>query len=125
MRTEDQWWQWHDEDASRWSESTEKAEDRCAKWVAGESDDGPNDTLSEACTLTDDEIKSAIEADREADPNSWGALDELVSEITGGDKFDDLWRNAEFQENIQPDLISSDITRVRHALNWIEMWAKQ
>jgi hypothetical protein len=34
------WWDWHDEDCSRWS-SMEEAEERCAAWVRGDSDDGP------------------------------------------------------------------------------------
>ena len=46
-RTEEKWWAWHDEDAARWSDgedefdATADAEHRCAAWVAGESDDGP------------------------------------------------------------------------------------
>ena len=48
-RTEDAWWTWHDADYSRLSpgedpeEATADAEARCAAWVAGESDDGPED----------------------------------------------------------------------------------
>lgn len=41
-RTEDKWWEWHDRDASRWS-SFRWAEKRCAAWVRGESDDGPEE----------------------------------------------------------------------------------
>lgn len=41
-RSEEAWWSWHDADQSRWSSSTEEAEQRCAAWVAGESDDGPD-----------------------------------------------------------------------------------
>ena len=40
-RNEQAWWSWHDADSSRWSEDTETAEARCAGWVAGNSDDGP------------------------------------------------------------------------------------
>lgn len=46
-RTEERWWAWHDADPDRWSpgedaaEATADAERRCAAWVAGESDDGP------------------------------------------------------------------------------------
>lgn len=45
-RTADQWWAWHDQDSSRWSpgnqdEATAAAEARCAAWIAGGSDDGP------------------------------------------------------------------------------------
>ena len=36
------WWEWHDADAQRWSGSAEEAEERCARWVVGESDDGPD-----------------------------------------------------------------------------------
>lgn len=41
VRLELAWWAWHDADADRWSASTEEAEERCAAWVRGESDDGP------------------------------------------------------------------------------------
>jgi hypothetical protein len=43
----DAWWAWHDADPSRWSpgedpsEATADAEARCAAWMRGESDDGP------------------------------------------------------------------------------------
>lgn len=37
----DAWWAWHDQDASRWSETPEEAEARCSAWTAGETDDGP------------------------------------------------------------------------------------
>ena len=47
-RTEDQWWAWHDADAERWSADHAAAEQRCAAWVAGESDDGPAATEAEA-----------------------------------------------------------------------------
>jgi hypothetical protein len=43
-RTEDAWWAWHDADADRWSggdDGTAEAERRCAAWVAGDSNDGP------------------------------------------------------------------------------------
>lgn len=40
-RTEDAWWAWHDQDASRWSQATGEAEERCRAWVAGETSDGP------------------------------------------------------------------------------------
>lgn len=45
-RSMDAWWAWHDADADRWSggegdAATADAERRCAAWVAGESDDGP------------------------------------------------------------------------------------
>lgn len=40
-RTSEAWWAWHDQDSIRWSQSTSEAEERCAAWVAGESDDGP------------------------------------------------------------------------------------
>lgn len=42
------WWKWHDADSSRWSggedpiAATAEAERRCAVWVAGDSDDGPD-----------------------------------------------------------------------------------
>lgn len=44
----DAWWAWHDADQSRWSpgedpgEATANAEARCAAWMRGESDDGPD-----------------------------------------------------------------------------------
>jgi hypothetical protein len=40
-RTDDQWWAWHDADAERHSAELDEAERRCAAWVAGASDDGP------------------------------------------------------------------------------------
>lgn len=40
-RTADMWWEWHAADSARWSSSLEEDEERCASWVAGESDDGP------------------------------------------------------------------------------------
>lgn len=40
-RTDAAWWDWHDADSSRWSADTATAEDRCAAWVEGTSDDGP------------------------------------------------------------------------------------
>lgn len=40
-RTAEQWWTWHDADAERWSSDDGDAEARCAAWVDGESDDGP------------------------------------------------------------------------------------
>lgn len=42
------WWDWHDADSSRWSggedpiEAERDAQERCDRWVAGESDDGPD-----------------------------------------------------------------------------------
>jgi hypothetical protein len=41
VRTTDQWWAWHDADAERHSAELDEAERRCAAWVAGASDDGP------------------------------------------------------------------------------------
>jgi len=41
-RTADMWWAWHDQDSSRWSTDVSDAEQRCAAWVAGESNDGPS-----------------------------------------------------------------------------------
>lgn len=38
----DRWWAWHDQDASRASATMAEADRRCAAWVAGESDDGPD-----------------------------------------------------------------------------------
>lgn len=35
------WWAWHDADYSRHSSTLEEAEERCAAWVDGTSDDGP------------------------------------------------------------------------------------
>jgi hypothetical protein len=46
-RTDEQWWAWHDADASRWTAGEDveaaaaAAESRCAARVAGESADGP------------------------------------------------------------------------------------
>ena len=40
----DAWWAWHDQDSSRASATMEEAEERCAAWVAGTSDDGPDRT---------------------------------------------------------------------------------
>lgn len=45
-RTADAWWTWHDAHQSRWSASDDEAEARCAAWVAGTSDDGPDDAES-------------------------------------------------------------------------------
>jgi hypothetical protein len=48
-RTEAQWWAWHDADDNHWSpgedpdEATAEAQERCAAWVSGDSDDGPTD----------------------------------------------------------------------------------
>lgn len=47
-RTAEQWWAWHDLDPKRWSPYAHEAEGRCAAWVAGESDDGPQDLQKEA-----------------------------------------------------------------------------
>jgi len=41
-RTPAAWWAWHDEDQSRWSSTEDEAEDRCAAWTRGETDDGPS-----------------------------------------------------------------------------------
>jgi hypothetical protein len=35
------WWTWHDADADRWDATLGEAEERCAAWISGESDDGP------------------------------------------------------------------------------------
>lgn len=40
-RAPDIWWEWHDSDSSRWSESESKAKQRCADWMIGVSNDGP------------------------------------------------------------------------------------
>ena len=40
-RTPDAWWAWHDANQSHWSADVEHAEARCAAWLIGESDDGP------------------------------------------------------------------------------------
>lgn len=37
----DHWWAWHDQDDDRHSATMAEADDRCAAWVAGTSDDGP------------------------------------------------------------------------------------
>ena len=50
-RTTDQWWAWHDADSARWSASTEEAEARCAEWVAGKSEDGPEDVSAAAAVM--------------------------------------------------------------------------
>lgn len=41
-RTPEAWWLWHDASYDRCSDSVDEAEARCAAWVAGESDYGPD-----------------------------------------------------------------------------------
>jgi len=51
-RSADAWWAWHDADPSRHSpgetptEGTETAERRCAAWLRGASDDGPEQEVT-------------------------------------------------------------------------------
>lgn len=56
-RTNDAWWAWHDADQARWSQDVEEAETRCAAWVAGESNDGPDAVreLADPYTSSDEE----------------------------------------------------------------------
>jgi hypothetical protein len=42
-RTAAAWWAWHDADSSRWGQSAEEAEARCAAWVDGLDGDGPEE----------------------------------------------------------------------------------
>jgi hypothetical protein len=42
-RAESRWWEWYATDAATTSDTLDEAEMRCAAWVAGDSDDGPED----------------------------------------------------------------------------------
>lgn len=60
-RTADAWWAWHDQDQLRHESddgtlegvyaAVRRAEARCAAWVAGESDDGPEDSENDRAEL--------------------------------------------------------------------------
>ncbi len=37
-----QWWEWHDEDETKWAMSLEMKDDLCRNWIDGLSDYGPS-----------------------------------------------------------------------------------
>ncbi len=108
-RTPDAWWQWHDADSSRHSASVEEAEARCAAWVSGTSDDGPEEASEPESTLTtyrctdgnadvDIEAESAEDAAQEyVDGGEWG-MDEEGAKTT----WIDVWCTP-LDEDGEPD----------------------
>lgn len=76
-RTEEDWWEWHDKNQDRWSETTEEAEARCAAWVAGDSDDGPD--MNES-TVTESHGKRIEVRWDETDRNNPGWYVEVFDE---------------------------------------------